>query len=147
MKAPKFLALIVALTTLPSYADQADVQLGRQWAKCSQQAKILQRLSKDADESKKLKKVSALLRIYSEAAAGKSASLAEESKTEAEFIHRVPLESPAKVAVFAKAFTQQAQVDAKVCSDSFEKHGSRFDEEVRQILKRSRIHTSAADHK
>jgi hypothetical protein len=144
MRAQKLFAVVVTLATLPSYASETNVLLGRQWARCSQQAKILHRLSKDADEAKRLRKVSALLHIHSEAAAGKDISLAEESNTEAEFVHGVSSDDAEIIAMFSKAFRQQAQLDLDACSDSLAKHGSRLNEEVREILRRSKAHSSSA---
>ncbi|MGH8491989.1 MAG: hypothetical protein ACRERR_02615 [Moraxellaceae bacterium] len=145
MKRQAFFALAVLLTAVSSYAIEADILVGRQWAKCSQQAKILRRLSKDPVEAKTLKRAGAFYRIYADAALGSSASLTERENTEALFLRGIAVGDKVKTAAHVANFYRQAKADAKACSASFAQHGSRFDSEVHQLLKRSGVRSSSTE--
>jgi len=141
------LTIAVLLTATSCYASDADITLGRQWAKCSQQAKILQKLTKDTEEAKTLKKAGALFRIYADAALGSSDSLVEREKTEAAFLHGISVDSKANSAAHLANFYKQAKADAEICSASLTQHGSKFEGEVDRLLKRSNTRTSSAGGK
>lgn len=141
------LAISVLLAATSSYASDADISLGRQWAKCSQQAKILLKITKNTEEAKNLKKAGALFRIYADAALGSSDFLAEREKTEAAFLHGISVDSKANTSAHLANFYKQAKSDAKICSASLSQHGSKFDGEVDRLLKRSNARSSSAGGK
>ena len=132
-------ALMATLTASSCYASEVDIELGKQWAKCSTQADIFQTLSKSAEEAERLKKTSNLLHIYAIAAAGKEVVRSERADTKAAFYKGIIEDDVAKRAVYLKAFYAQAQTDLKTCSGSFVQNQTRFKTNVHEILERSKL--------
>ena len=131
-------AIVATLAAVSCYASETDVELGKQWAKCSTQADIFQTLSKNTEEIERWKKTSAMLHIYAIAAAGKEVVRSERANIKAAFYKGAFEEDVTKRAAYLNAFYAQAQTDLKFCSGSYVQNQTRFKAKVHKILERSK---------
>lgn len=135
MKAIHCIALAAFLMHVQGQANEADVALGRQWARCAQKAKLFRMSTKDAEQVKKWREITAVHHIYAAAAMGREAAQAEMLKIEADFATRMPLTDKGTATAYLLNYSKQAAADIDTCVASLGQHSSRFDTKVDQLLK------------
>jgi hypothetical protein len=136
MHLPTILVAVALLLPWSIYAIDADVELGRQWAKCSKEAQLLQVVSKNPTQVDALRKTAALFHAYAIAAAGESVASQERDNIEATFLQGASQEDAARKTEFLRTFYQQAEEASKTCTGSFSQHGQRFKGRVQELLQR-----------
>lgn len=145
MKRIHHIALAACLMHSQGQANEADIALGQQWARCAQKAKILNKTSKDAGEAKKWREIAAVNFIHAEAAMGSEAVQAEMFKTEADFALSAPLTNKGTATAYLLNYSKQAMADIDACLVSLDQHGGRFHTKIQQLLKEFKAQESRAN--
>jgi mannitol-specific phosphotransferase system IIBC component len=142
MKGIHCIALAAFLVHAQGQANEADIALGQQWARCAQKAKIFSKASKGAEEAKKWKEIAAVHFIYAEAAMGSEAVQTEMLKTEADFAVSSALTNKGTATAYLSSYSKQAAADIDARVVSLGQHGSRFGTKVDQLLKEFKARAS-----
>lgn len=131
-----FVGMLAAMAMTSSAANDVDVRLGRQWAKCSAQAGIIQKIYEKrgrVEAAEKMKEISDVLYIYATVAAGSGAIESERLSAEMEFIRSPVDQDTAKMKIAAISLFKRMQMELSDCSLSLSANGDRFERKIEEL--------------
>ncbi|TVO62671.1 hypothetical protein [Denitromonas ohlonensis] len=144
--AKRSLSLWIVSASVFATAQTTDEDLGRQWARCAEEARLAEEfLAKSPGQKRTLRETSSILGAYAAAALGEKRAEDERIRIHDDFVFSSLRQTSDLLKDKFSRWSVTASVNAKACAASFGDHRQRFQARVQTLLRASSRRKDAKD--